>query len=136
MEAPLFDTTPPLHMRLRGKVDRATERLAHRAALSAAHLLGLAAGCLLRDFRRLEDPLAGALARLKEAELTAKLAFDVVDLLSARLDKIPDRHRPYYTPAQRFRILEDQEPPWLERGDRSQDLPGLFEHDLELGEAG
>lgn len=23
-----------------------------------------------------------------------------------RLDKIPDRHRPYYTPAQRFRILE------------------------------
>ena len=102
----MFDTTPPLHMRLRGKVDRATERLAHRAALSAAHLLGLAAGCLLRDFRRLEDPLAGALARLKEAELTAKLAFDVVDLLSARLDKIPDRHRPYYTPAQRFRILE------------------------------
>jgi hypothetical protein len=91
---------------MRGKVDPATETLAHRAALNAAHLLGLAFGRLLRDLRRMKDPQAGALARTKEAELSVKLAFEIVDLLSARLDKIPDRHRPYYTPSQRFRILE------------------------------
>jgi len=27
-------------------------------------------------------------------------------MLGTRLDKIPDRHRPYYSPAHRFRILE------------------------------
>ena len=105
-EAPLVETTPPVHLRVRGKINQTTEKLAHRAALNAAHLLGLALGRVLRDLRRLKDPLAEALARTKEAELTAKLAFDIVDLLSARLDKIPDRHRPYYTPSQRFRILE------------------------------
>jgi transposase InsO family protein len=68
--------------------------------------LGIAFGRLLRDLRRMKDPQAGALARTKEAELSVKLAFEIVDLLSARLDKIPDRHRPYYTPSQRFRILE------------------------------
>jgi hypothetical protein len=91
---------------VRGRINQATETLAHRAALNAAHLLGLAFGRVFRDLRRLKDPLAEALARTKEAELSAKLAFDIVDLLSARLDKIPDRHRPYYTPSQRFRILE------------------------------
>ena len=105
-EAPLVETTPPVHLRVRGRISQATETLAHRAALNTAHLLGLAFGRLLRDLRRLKDPLAEALARTKEAELSVKLAFDIVDLLSARLDKIPDRQRPYYTPSQRFRILE------------------------------
>jgi transposase InsO family protein len=102
----LVETTPPVRLRVRGRINQATETVAHRAALNAAHLLGIAFGLLLRDLRRLKDPLAEALARTKEAELSAKLAFDIVDLLSARLDKIPDRHRPYYTPSQRFRILE------------------------------
>ena len=93
-------------MRLRARINRTTERLAHRAALNAAHLLGLAAGCLLRDLRRRHDPLQETLARLKEAELRAHLALEVADILGSRLDKISERHRPYYTPVQRFRILE------------------------------
>jgi len=32
--------------------------------------------------------------------------WDVVDLLGARLDRIPDRRQPHYTPSQRFRILQ------------------------------
>jgi transposase InsO family protein len=77
-----------------------------RAALTAAHLLGLAIGRSLRDLRGLSDPLLQAKALLKEAELRASVAWDIVEILGARLDKIPERHRPYHTPAHRFRILE------------------------------
>jgi hypothetical protein len=38
----LPETAPPVHLRLRGILDEATERLALRAALSASHLMGLA----------------------------------------------------------------------------------------------
>ncbi len=104
--SPADAVSPPLHLRLRAKVDAATEKLALRAALTAAHLLGLAAGCLLRDLPSKNDPLAESLAQLKEADLRARLAWQMVEILGARLDKIPDRHRPYFTPAQRFQILE------------------------------
>ena len=97
--------SPPFRLRLRGRIDPATERLALRAALTAAHLLGLAAG-RLSELRNLGDPLAEALARLEEAELNARLAWNIVDILASRLDKVPDRHSPYFTPPQRFRILE------------------------------
>jgi len=93
-------------LRLRSRVDNATEKLALRAALIAAHLLGLAAGRFLRELRGRNDPLIEATTLLKEAELRAGVAWDIVDILGARLDKIPDRHRPYYSPAHRFRILE------------------------------
>lgn len=98
--------SPPLHLRLRTRVDDVTEKIALRAALVAAHLLGLAAGRFLRELRGRNDPLVEAAALLKEAELRASVAWDVVDMLGTRLDKIPDRHRPHYSPAQRFRILE------------------------------
>ena len=104
--SPIEAISPPVHLRLRDKVDAKTEKLALRAALTAAHLLGLAAGCLLRDLRGQNDPLAEALAQLKEADLRARLAWQIVDLLGSRLDKIPDRHRPHFTPTQRFQILE------------------------------
>jgi len=54
----------------------------------------------------MKDPLAEATARLKEAEVRADLAWQMVEILGARLDKVPDRHRPHYTPAHRFQILE------------------------------
>ena len=104
--SPFEGLSPPVHLHLRDKVEAKTEKLALRAALTAAHLLGLAAGCLLRDLRGHKDPLAEALAQLKEADLRAKLAWQIVDLLGSRLEKIPDRHRPYFTPTQRFQILE------------------------------
>ena len=45
------------------------ENLALRVALTAAHLLGLATGSFLRNLRGHNDPLAEALAQLKEADL-------------------------------------------------------------------
>jgi transposase InsO family protein len=98
--------TPPVRVRLRHKLEAKTDKLALRAVLSAAHLLGLATGVFLRELRGLNDPLAEVAARLREAQLQAKLAWEIVDILGARLDKLPDRRRPYYTPVQRFRVLE------------------------------
>src|SRR5262249_49542317 len=77
-----------------------------RSALTAAHLLGLATARLLREPRAPTAPLPGAMAQLKEADLRARLAWSIVEILGSRLDKIPDRQRPHFTPAQRFRILE------------------------------
>jgi transposase InsO family protein len=74
--------------------------------LSAAHLLGLAAGTHLRDLRAQKDALPLLHARLEEAELRARLAWETAELLRDRFAKIPERHRPHFTPAQRFRVLE------------------------------
>jgi len=97
---------PPLHLRLRDKLDRTTERLALRATLAATHLLGLATGAHLRELRGRDDPLLLANARLQEAEIKARLSLEVAEILASRFAKIPERHRPYYSPTQRFRILE------------------------------
>lgn len=105
-EEDLLETAPPVYLRLRGILDEATERLALRAALSASHLLGLATGTHLRKLGAQNDPLAELQARLEEAELRARLAGETAELLGARFSKLPQRHRPYFTPAQRFRILE------------------------------
>jgi transposase InsO family protein len=105
-EKDLPQTAPPVYLRLRGILDKATERLALRAALSASHLLGLATGTHLRKLRAQDDPLADLQARLEEAELRARLAGETAEILGARFSKLPERHRPFFTPAQRFRILE------------------------------
>jgi transposase InsO family protein len=98
--------SPPIRCQLRGKVDEATERLALRAVLATARLLGLAAGTHLRQLRNLNDPLARMQARIEEAQLHARLAWEIVDLLSARFRKTPEKRRPHYSPSQRFRALE------------------------------
>lgn len=102
----MTETTPPVHLRLRGRFEQATERLALRATLTASHLLGLATGAHLRLLRSQADPLAALQARLEEAELKARLAWDLAEIQTARMAKLPERRRPFYTPAQRFRILE------------------------------
>ncbi len=101
----------PLHLRVRGKIDAATERLALRAALTASHLLGLATGTHLRELRGHDEPLLRLQARVEEAELRARLAWEALEILRARFDKIPERHRPYFTPGQRSRILEIKSAP-------------------------
>ncbi len=98
--------SPPIRCQLRGKVDEATERLALKAVLTTARLLGLAAGTHLRQLRNLNDPLARMQARIEEAQLHARLAWEIVELLSARFRKIPEKQRPHYSPSQRFRALE------------------------------
>ena len=55
---------------------------------------------------RLRDPLASLQARLEEAELRARLAWEAAEILRSRFAKIPEKNRPYFTPAARFRILE------------------------------
>jgi hypothetical protein len=74
--------------------------------LTTARLFGLAAGTHLRQLRNLNDPLASMQARLEEAQLHARLAWEIVELLSSRFQRIPERNRPQYSPAQRFRALE------------------------------
>jgi hypothetical protein len=50
------DTTPPVHLRLRGMRDKTAERRALRAVLDATHLFGLAVGTHLRKLRELDVP--------------------------------------------------------------------------------
>jgi hypothetical protein len=96
----------PVRCRLCGAIDESSERFALRAVLVAARLFGLAAGTHLRQLRNLGEPLATMQAQLEEARLQARLAWEVAEILGARLRRIPERRRPYYSPAQRFRILE------------------------------
>jgi transposase InsO family protein len=83
-----------------------TEKLALRAVLTAARLLGVATGTHLRHLRGSQDPLTTQQARLQEAELRAHLAWEAANILRSRFTKIPEKRRPYFTPAARFRILE------------------------------
>ena len=102
----MTETTLPVRVSLRQRLDATTERVAVRATLIAAHLLGLATGVHLRKLRGLNDPLAELQARLEEAELRARLAWEAAEIPAARFAKVPERHRPHYTPTARFRILE------------------------------
>jgi len=102
---PLHDLVAP-PVRVRGRIDRATEKLALGAAFAAAHLFGIAAGISLRQLRAMSDPLAEALARASEAELKAVFLSSAFEILGQRIDKLPERRRPFYSPQQRFQILE------------------------------
>ena len=95
----------PLRRKLR---TRLTERegAVRSARPPAAHFLGLATGKHLRDLRASKDPLLGLQSRLEQAQLDARLAWEVVDILATRFSKIPVRRRPHYSPSVRFRILE------------------------------
>jgi hypothetical protein len=96
----------PASLPFRGAIDRPTERLALRAVLAAARLLGLATGIHLRELRSGLDPLLRLQAQLEEAQIQARLAWEVVEILSDRFRRIPERERPHFSPPQRFRALE------------------------------
>ena len=99
--------SPPCRWPFRDEADKPTERLALRAVLGAARLFGLATGTHLRQLRSSHDPLLRLRAQLEEAQLQARLAWEIVEILSESLPQDPrDAHRPHYSPAQRFRALE------------------------------
>jgi transposase InsO family protein len=98
--------SPPVRLRLRGCVDNLAEALALRAAFAAAHLFGVAAGIHLRALRAMGDPLARALAQAREEQFKSACFAHAIEILGARFDKLPERRRPFYTPRQRFQILE------------------------------
>ncbi len=100
------DSPFPVHFRIRNLKDGAAQRLANRAILYAARLLGVTAGTHLSEFRGRDGGFQDLKARLDRAELLTSIAWRVVGLLHARLAKVPDRHRPHYAPAARFEILE------------------------------
>jgi hypothetical protein len=66
----------------------------------------MATGVHLRKLRGLSEPLAELQARLEEAEMRARLAWEAAEILASRFSKLPERHRPHYAPTARFRILE------------------------------
>jgi transposase InsO family protein len=84
----------------------ATEALARRAVQKAARLLALSLGEGLRDLRESQNPLVQAYGFGREQSALARLLVQIVELLGSRLDKLPERRRPHYTPHQRWRILE------------------------------
>jgi len=84
----------------------AMESVARRAVQKAARLLALGLGTGLRELRDSEDPLVSAYAVGREHATLARLLAEVVDLLGSRLDRLPERRRPHYSPHQRWRILE------------------------------
>jgi transposase InsO family protein len=85
---------------------RLTRPVAQRALQNATRILALALGDSLRELRDSPDPLAQAHAHGQEHRTLARLLAEVVELLGSRLDKLPERRRPHYTPHQRWRILE------------------------------
>jgi hypothetical protein len=66
----------------------------------------LSLGESLRDLRESEDPLRCAYAFGREQGSLARLFAEVAELLGARLDTLPERRRPHFSPHQRWRILE------------------------------
>lgn len=98
--------TLPVHLRLRGAHSEAMTRRALRAVLNAAHILGLATGAHLSKLRGLRDSVAEINARLQEAEVNARIGWELLELQSERFRKLPEKHRPHFSPAARFRLLE------------------------------
>ncbi len=84
----------------------ASKPVAQKAVQKAARLLSLALGQSLGELRESRDPLMQAHASGREQSVIARVLADVADLLGSRLDKLPERRRPHYTPHQRWRILE------------------------------
>ena len=127
-------THPPVHLRTRGKLDEATERVALRAALTAAHLLGLATGTHLRNLRELVDPLRPAPGASRGGR-------------AARAPRLGDRRNPGFAPredpGEAPAVLlpgravpdpRDPTPPRLERSRDGARLPRLPQHHPQLGQ--
>ena len=84
---------------------RGLDRIALAALRRATELLGLAIGTRLAQMREHGSPVQALMSRAEQDALHLRLLHETIDILAARWDKVPDRHRPHYTPEQRFRIL-------------------------------
>lgn len=84
---------------------RGLDRIALSALRKATELLGLAIGTRLAQMREHGSPVQALLSQTEQDALHLRLLQETVDILAARWDKVPDQHRPHYTPEQRYRIL-------------------------------
>jgi len=75
------------------------------ALLRATHLFGLALGSALGKLRDSGVTAARMFERAEESALLLRMTREAAGILGARWDKVPERHRPHYSPEQRFRIL-------------------------------
>lgn len=82
------------------------DRLALRALTKATRLLSLALGQRLAEMRVSDDARERELATSVSGAVLVHAQREIIELLGARLDKLPPRQRPHYTPVQRFRILQ------------------------------
>src|ERR1039457_5196875 len=97
---------PPRH----GSPDRAApgrsiDPAALPALLNATHLFGLALDSALGELRESGATAARLFERAEESALLLRMTREAAEILGARWDKVPERHRPHYVPEQRFRIL-------------------------------
>lgn len=107
--SPILDATPDdVADRLfqRALERRPYDSRALRAYLKAMRFLGLAFGQQLAGLRSSDDRVERALADAHSSKILAYVLREAVEILGARIDKLPPRQRPHFTPAQRFRILE------------------------------
>jgi hypothetical protein len=74
--------------------------------MKAQCLLSLALGQRFMELRARPDAAERALAGTDASTVLVHLLREIVELLGARLDKLPARRRPHSTPVQRFRILQ------------------------------
>src|SRR5664280_3877936 len=75
------------------------------ALLRASHLFGLALGSAFGRLRESGATAAKMFERAEEQALLLRMAREAAGILGARWDRVPERHRPHYSPEQRFRIL-------------------------------
>jgi len=84
---------------------KALEPLALRALLKATHLLGLALGARLAEMQAAGVSTLALQSKAEENGLHAAAFAEGSEILAARWEKVPDRHRPFYSSEQRYRIL-------------------------------
>lgn len=94
---------------LRAMKSRYLEAFALTALRRATSLLGLAIGTRIGELRYSDDPMLNAAAKVEAQAVLLRLHEELRDIVAARWDKVPARHRPHYTPEQRFRILRAKE---------------------------
>jgi transposase InsO family protein/DNA-binding transcriptional regulator YiaG len=84
---------------------RCLDTLALHALMKATHLLGLALGERLRQYRDSGDRVLDRFASLQEQLLHVATLREAVEIHGSRWDKLPERQRPHYAPEARFRIV-------------------------------
>ena len=75
----------------------------------ANQLFGAALLLQVAELRRAGDPVERTLARTKELELQLSFAYQTIDVLLERLERVPPAHRPHYRKADRGRILHHKD---------------------------
>lgn len=84
---------------------RFCDHFALRALLKAHALLATALGIRLAELRDSGLSDAARFARMHELSWQLPAALSAARVLGERWSKVPERHRPHYTPEQRFEIL-------------------------------